>query len=62
VDPKVKVLHGTDIVAADVAPFVAGLIARIDHEIGFWKSPSNEQINNVLGTDRPVDYVLGDPN
>lgn len=62
VDPKVSVLDGTDIGAADVAPYVAGLIARIDHEVGFHKSPSNETINDILGTDRPVDYALGDPN
>lgn len=64
VDPKVKVY---DTVAAAYvskpnSARVAGLIARIDHEIGFWKSPSNEVINGIGGTDRAIDWSLGDPN
>jgi hypothetical protein len=64
VDPKVKVY---DTVAAAYvskpnSPRAAGLIARIDHEIGFWKSPSNETVNGIGGLDRPVDWALGDPN
>lgn len=64
VDPKVTVsnLTATDYVQEDPAARVAGLIARIDHEIGFWKSPSNETLYGVLGLARPIDYALGDPN
>jgi hypothetical protein len=49
-------------VSEDPAARVAGLIARIDHEVGFWKSPSNEELFNVGGLDRPIDFALGDPN
>ena len=63
VDPHVKVAGDAGaIVSEDVTARVAGLIARVDHEQGFWKSPSNEEIFGVLGLDRPIDYALGDPN
>jgi len=66
VDPKVKVYDADPEVAAYVSQpnsaRVAGLIARIDHEIGFWKSPSNEVVNGVGGLDRAIDWALGDPN
>jgi phage tail sheath protein FI len=42
-----------------VSPHVAGLMARIDNERGFWWSPSN---NPLLGIDRParpIDFGLG---
>lgn len=42
-----------------VTPYVAGLIAKIDNERGFWWSPSN---NPLLGIDRParpIDFGLG---
>lgn len=42
-----------------VSPHVAGLIAKIDNERGFWWSPSN---NPLLGIDRParpIDFGLG---
>lgn len=39
---------------------VAGVIAKSDHERGFWVSPSNRAINGILGTARPIDFVLGD--
>lgn len=41
---------------------VAGLIAKIDNDKGFWWSPSNQNINGILGTARPVDFTLGDSN
>lgn len=64
VDPFVKVWDsvGDTYTSEDPAARVAGLIARVDHEIGFWKSPSNEEIYGIGGLDRPVDYALGDPN
>lgn len=64
VDPQVKVFdtEADAIVSEDLAPRVAGLIARIDHEIGFWKSPSNELLLGVLGLARPIDFALGDAN
>ena len=35
---------------------VAGLIARVDAERGFWRSPSNHALQGVLGTERAIDY------
>jgi phage tail sheath protein FI len=64
VDPYAKVFDTTvaDYVSEDAAARVAGLIARIDAEQGFWKSPSNEEIYGIGGLDRAIDYALGDPN
>jgi phage tail sheath protein FI len=66
VDPAVKVYNADPAVAAyEVKPAsarVAGLIARIDSQVGFWKSPSNETINGIGGLGREVDWALGDPN
>lgn len=42
------------------SPFVAALISKIDAEVGFWKSPSNELIPGITGTARPIDYAAGD--
>lgn len=41
---------------------VAGIIARVDNEEGFWVSPSNKPINNIVGTARPIDFTMGDIN
>lgn len=64
VDPKVKVYDTADqvYVSEDGAARIAGHTARIDSEIGFWKSPSNEVVAGIGGTDRPIDYAIGDPN
>ena len=39
---------------------VAGLINRIDNELGFWWSPSNQEIYGIEGTARAIDFALGD--
>lgn len=57
VDPWVKVFAGEE---KPASPFVAGLIAKIDSEQGFWHSPSNKEINGIVGTSRPIDFTLGD--
>lgn len=62
VDPWVKVMRGGAIVAEPPSARVAGLMAKIDNDRGFWWSPSNNVINGILGTSRPVDFALGDPN
>jgi hypothetical protein len=62
VDPWVKVMRGDCIVSECASPRVAGLIAKIDNDRGFWWSPSNQTINGILGTHRAVDFTLGDPN
>jgi phage tail sheath protein FI len=44
----------------DPAPYVAGLMARIDNERGFWWSPSNNEVSGIEKIDKSVDFVLGD--
>lgn len=62
VDPWVKVLSGTTFVDQPASARVAGLIARVDAEIGFWESPSNKLIQGISGISRPVPFSLGDAN
>lgn len=44
----------------DPAPYVAGLMARIDNVSGFWWSPSNNEVSGIEKIDKSVDFVLGD--
>ena len=61
VDPKVLVLDEDGTTITDWAsPRVAGLIAWVDNNLGFWWSPSNQVINGIQGTARTIDFVLGD--
>lgn len=64
VDPWVKILGpgGGTIVDAPASARAAGMIAKSDNERGFWWSPSNRQINGIIGTARPVDFQLGNIN
>lgn len=65
VDPAVKRYDATEgayVVKAVASASVAGLIARIDNEQGFWKSPSNETVNGIGGLGRPIDWSLGNAN
>lgn len=62
VDPGVKVLAGGEIVSEPASARVAGMIAKSDAERGFWWSPSNREMYGIVGTTRPVDFALGDPN
>jgi len=39
---------------------VAGLIAQSDEARGFWFSPSNQVVNGVLRTTRPISWALND--
>lgn len=41
---------------------VAGLISRVDNELGFWESPSNKEIYGIGGLGRPIDYAYGGKN
>ncbi len=64
VDPQVKVW---DTVAAAVvlqpaSARVAGKLAWMDNNRGFWWSPSNQVLNGIVGTARPVQFNLSDPN
>ena len=62
VDPHVLVMRAGAVVTEPASARVAGLIAKIDNDRGFWWSPSNNAINGILGSHRPVDFALGDPN
>lgn len=62
VDPWCKVSRGTQVVDEPSSARVAGLIAKVDAEDGFWNSPSNRELNGIVGTSRPVDFRLGDAN
>lgn len=62
VDPWVKVFRDGDIVTEPASARVAGVIAKIDDERGFWWSPSNNVINGITGTARSIDFKLGDAN
>lgn len=63
VDPGVLVADpdgGSTPVTAPNSAYVAGVIAKSDAERGFWWSPSNRVILGILGTERPIDFALGD--
>lgn len=61
VDPFVAVLTDDgDLKNVPASSYVAGLICRIDNEMGFWNSPSNKEIYGIVGTARAIDFVLGD--
>lgn len=40
--------------------YMAGLIARVDREEGFWVSPSNHEILGIVGTEIPVTASVND--
>lgn len=62
VDPPVKVWDTVTSTEVDRpnSPRVAGRIAKTDNDKGFWWSPSNSTISGIVGTSRPIDFVLGD--
>lgn len=63
VDPWCKIFNSDGEVAVEASSArIAGAIARTDYEIGFHQSPSNQPINGIIGTARPVDYTPGDAN
>lgn len=63
VDPRVQKLDAAGtVVSTWASPCVAGVIARVDNESGFWRSPSNHTINGIIGTERAIDFALGDVN
>jgi phage tail sheath protein FI len=41
---------------------LAGLIAKTDHEDGYWFSPSNREILGIIGIERPITCAINDPN
>jgi phage tail sheath protein FI len=41
---------------------LAGVIAKVDHEEGYWFSPSNHEILGITGIERPITASVNDPN
>lgn len=62
VDPAVKVFANGVEKVVPASAHVAGLIAKSDNDRGFWYSPSNQVINGIVGTARPIDFKMGDAN
>lgn len=64
VDPSVRVFDTTaeDYVTRPASGYVAGLISRRDSERGFWWSPSNQVINGISGTARPISFQISAPD
>ena len=62
IDPFVKVQKGLEIVDQDPTAHIAGVIVKNDaaRRAGWARSPSNKLINGILGTSRPIDFVMGD--
>lgn len=63
IDPGVQWVNSTGAtVSGGATARVAGVISKSDNDRGFWWSPSNNQILNIVGTSRAVDFTLGDVN
>ncbi|MGM0825702.1 MAG: phage tail sheath subtilisin-like domain-containing protein [Pseudomonadota bacterium] len=63
VDPWVQIMQRDGSYADEPASArAAGIIAKIDNDLGFWWSPSNKPVNGIVGTSRSVDFKLGDAN
>ena len=62
--PWVKVYDTAteNIIDQPASPRIAGLIAKSDNKRGFWWSPSNLNINGIVGISKPIDFTLGDTN
>lgn len=60
VDPAVKVFDTTTAtyVERPASAYVAGMISKRDQERGFWWSPSNQVVQGIGGTARPISFVL----
>jgi hypothetical protein len=41
---------------------LAGVIAKTDHDDGYWFSPSNREILGITGIERPITASINDPN
>lgn len=47
-------------VTMPASPAVAGIINKVDNELGFWWSPSNKEISGIEATSRAIDFAFGD--
>jgi len=64
VDPAVRVFDTTTqaLVTRPASGYVAALISKRDREKGFWWSPSNQIVNGIGGTARPVSFQINSPD
>jgi hypothetical protein len=60
VDPFVLKSKNGVPTAMPASSVAAGVQARVDNEEGFWVSLSNKPVYNIIGTDRPIDFRMGD--
>ncbi|MCS7317335.1 MAG: phage tail sheath subtilisin-like domain-containing protein [Candidatus Dojkabacteria bacterium] len=58
--PRVKV-YDTQERLDPLSSRIAGLIARTDHEEGYWFSPSNKEILGIVGIERHLTASLNNP-
>jgi phage tail sheath protein FI len=63
VDPRVtKVGDDGTATTAYASAVAAGLLVRSDNERGWWWSPSNQEVYGITGTERAIDFAMGDYN
>lgn len=64
VDPAVRVWDATTsaYVTRPASGFVAGALSAVDAEKGFWWSPSNQVLQGVAATARPIGWAISDPD
>lgn len=60
VDPDAVVTRGTGLMSRPGSGLAAGALSARDQERGFWWSPSNQVLEGVAGTGRPVGFALSD--
>jgi len=61
--PFYKVLNPDNVTVTQPASArIAGLIAKVDNEEGYWNSPSNHFILGIQGVSKPIDFSLNDKN
>jgi len=62
VDPAVRVWDNVTAayVTRPASGYVAGALSRIDMDKGFWWSPSNQILQGVAGTARPITFQVSD--
>ena len=62
--PHLKI-YDTALNAPRLEPFsqrLAGVIAKTDNDNGYWFSPSNHDILNIIGVERSITASINDPN
>jgi hypothetical protein len=64
IDPGVLAydIESSSYTARPASAYAAGIQARVDNEKGFWYSFSNQVIQNIGGSARPIDWMPNDPD